>query len=118
MIAITTNGSGVVSLVKSVDEQEYKRLINEQENRLAKGEKVAIEHAEEHKSFGTRLNHFTSLQCVLAKSIYDNFVDRGLIEDDEQFQKMWYEFYFEGKDLNFENEPQEYKKILAKVVAL
>jgi ASC-1-like (ASCH) protein len=119
LIAISTNGSNGVSLVKSVNEQEYKKLINDQEKRLAKGEKLACEHKELHDSVEKRLNHYASLQCVLAKTIYDNFVDRGLIENDESFQQMWYDFYFNGKELeSIDKAPKEYKDILAKVVAL
>ena len=118
LIAISTNGSNSIALVKSVNEQEYKKLINEQEKNLAKGEKKAREHEEQHKNIDKELKHLTTLQCVLAKSVYDNFVDRGLIENDDQFQKMWYDFYFNGGLINTENAPKEYKDILAKVVAL
>lgn len=118
LIAISTNGSNSIALVKSVNEQEYKKLINEQEKNLSKGEKKAREHEEQHKNIDKELEHFTTLQCVLAKSVYDNFVDRGLIENDDQFQQMWYDFYFNGGLINTENAPKEYKDILAKVVAL
>lgn len=118
LIAISTNGSNSIALVKSVNEQEYKKLINDQEKNLAKGEKKAREHEQQHNSIDKELEHFTTLQCVLAKSVYDNFVDRGLIENDDQFQKMWFDFYFNDKELDLNNVPEEYKKILAKVVAL
>lgn len=118
LIAIATNGSNLVSLVKSVNEQEYKTLINNQEKDLSKREKVAIEHKKQHENIDKKLTHYASLQCVLAKTIYDNFVDRGLIENDDQFQKMWFDFYFNDNKLDLNNVPQEYKKILVKVVAL
>lgn len=118
VIAISTNGSKSIALVKSVNEQEYKKLINDQEKHLAKGEKKALEHEEQHKNVDKELKHFTALQCVLAKSVYDNFVDRGLIENNEDFQQMWFDFYFNDKEFVLENAPQEYVKILEKVVAL
>lgn len=118
LIAISTNGSNSIALVKSVNEQEYKKLINEQEKNLAKGESKAREHEQQHKNVDKELEHFTTLQCVLAKSVYDNFVDRGLIENDEQFQKMWFDFYFNGGELDLDNSPKEYQDIVAKVVAL
>ena len=118
LIAISTNGSNSIALVKSVNEQEYKKLINEQEKNLAKGEKKAREHEQQHKNIDKELEHLTTLQCVLAKSVYDNFVDRGLIENDDQFQKMWFDFYFNGSELDLDNSPKEYQDILAKVVAL
>lgn len=118
LIAISTNGSNSIALVKSVNEQEYKKLINDQEKHLAKGESKAREHEQQHKNVDKELEHFTTLQCVLAKSVYDNFVDRGLIENDDQFQKMWFDFYFNGGDIIVDKAPKEYKDILDKVVAL
>ena len=116
MIAISTNGSNSVALVKSVNEQEYKKLINEQEKHLAKGEKKALEHEEQHKNVNKLLGHYSSLQCVLAKSVYDNFVDRGLIDNDDDFQSAWFDFYFNGGELpKEENTPNEYKTILRKL---
>lgn len=117
-IAISTNGSNSIALVKSVNEQEYKKLINEQEKNLSKGEKKAREHEEQHEYVEKRLNHYASQQVVLAKSIYDTYVDRGLIEKDEEFEKMWFDFYFNEKELDLNKVPQEYNKILVKVVAL
>ena len=118
LIAISTNGSNNVSLVKSVNEQEYKKLINAQAERLAKGEKLAIEHNKQHECVEKRLNHYASQQVVVAKSIYDTYVDRGLIEKDEEFEKMWFDFYFNEKELDLNKVPQEFNKILVKVVAL
>lgn len=92
LIAIATNGSNLVSLVKSVNEQEYKTLINNQEKDLAKREKVAIEHEKQHDSAKKDIRHFKELGCVLAKNTYDNLVDRGLLEEDESFQKNWLAF--------------------------
>ena len=115
LIAISTNGSNGVSLVKSVNEQEYKTLINNQEKHLAKGEKLALEHEQKHKDLEESRKHFIRLELIIAKSVYDNFVDRGLIEDDDDFQKEWFDFYFNDKELNFESCPKEYSKILDKV---
>lgn len=115
LIAISTNGSNGVSLVKSVNEQEYKKLINAQEKHLAKGEKLALEHEQKHKLEKQAVEHFERTQIILAKSVYDNFVDRGLIENDDDFQQMWFDFYFNDKKLDMEHCPQEYTKILDKV---
>ena len=115
LIAISTNGSNGVSLVKSVNEQEYKTLINNQEKHLAKGEKLALEHEKKHQFLEEGIKHFTRLELILAKSVYDNFVDRGLIDNDDSFQKAWYDFYFNDKELYFEKCPVEFSKILDKV---
>lgn len=118
LIAISTNGSNSIALVKSVNEQEYKKLINDQEKHLAKGESKAREHEQQHERINESLEHLSKHDYILAKSIYDNFVDRGLIENDDQFQKMWFDFYFNGGDIIVDKSPKEYKDILKKVVAL
>lgn len=118
LIAIATNGSNAVSLVKSVDEQEYKKLINLQSKHLSNGEKLALEHTKQHESFDKAQKHYSKLELVLAKSVYDNFVDRGLIENDESFQQAWYDFYFNGGELPRENTPKEYQDILERLAKL
>lgn len=115
LIAISTNGSNGISLVKSVNEQEYKKLINEQAKHLSKGEKLALEHKEQHKQLEEGLSKAKKNELLLAKSIYDNFVDRGLIENNEDFQKQWFDYYFNDKEISLDNVPQEYEKILSKV---
>ena len=119
LIAIATNGSNAVSLVKSVDEQEYKKLINLQEKHLANGEKLALEHKKQHESFEKAQKHYTKLELVLAKSVYDNFVDRGLIENDDSFQQAWFDFYFNGVELPCKKDaPKEYQDILERLASL
>lgn len=115
LIAVSTNGSNGISLVKSVDEQEYNKLINNQEKHLAKGEQLALQHDNKHKECEKKLAHFKREECLLAKSIYDNYVIRGLLETNEQFEKEWFDFYFKNGELNLENAPDEYKNILKKV---
>lgn len=115
LIAISTNGSNGVSLVKSVNEQEYKKLINDQAKRLAKGEKLALEHNEQHEQIKKGLLKAKKNELLLAKSIYDNFVDRGLIENNDDFQQAWFDYYFNDKEISLDNVPQEYEKILSKV---
>lgn len=118
LIAVSTNGSNGVSLVKSVNEQEYKKLINEQAKHLAHGEKLAKEHTEQHERIDNTLKELTAKQVFLAKSVYDNFVDRGLIENDDDFQKMWYDYYFNDGELNLENAPKYFDDILERIIKL
>lgn len=115
LIAISTNGSNAIALVKSVNEQEYKKLINLQEQNLAKGEKSAREHEQQHNDLKKSVEHFELLTLVLAKSVYDNFVDRGLIENDNDFQQKWFDFYFNDKELDLDATPSEYEKIVKKL---
>ena len=114
LIAISTSGNKV-AIVKSVDENEYKRLLNLQEQELG------IEHVKEIQIETQLTHHSQSVErlfirdLVLAKSVYDNFVDRGLIENDDAFQKMWFDFYFNGGEIKLKDAPKEYNEILAKV---
>jgi hypothetical protein len=104
-----------VFLVKSVSEQEYKKMLNKQHECESESERQKVIHIGQHNELGNRLTKLEKKNLILAKSIYDNFVDRGLLENDEQFQKDWFDFYFNSCELSLENAPQEYKQILEKV---
>lgn len=104
-----------VFLVKSVSDKEYKELLNKQNEYESENEKRNRVHIGQHKELENRLTKAEKKNLILAKSIYDNFVDRGLLENDDDFQQMWFDFYFNGCDLSLENAPQEYKQILEKV---
>ena len=100
-------------IVKNLTETEYKKLVNESnEFKLAKEEERQKHLKEIEIVFGKLAQH----DYLLAKSIYDNFVDRGLIEDNDQFQKEWFDYIFKGEEIK--HEPQEFKDILGKVVRL
>lgn len=117
LVAVTNNESKVL-LVRNVTKDEYNRLLNQQE-------KYNNEQIAKDKELEKTLNkHFKSIvnlkqrDLYLAKSIYDNFVDRGLIENDDQFQQEWFDYFFgaESDELfNIEHAPKEYVKILEKV---
>ena len=115
LIAVSTNGSNDVSLVKSVDEQEYNKLINNQEKHLAKGEQLAKIHETKHEKLEQNIKHLQKTELLLAKSIYDNYVIRGLLEQYNEFEKEWYSFYFNDNELNLEKAPKEFNDILKKV---
>ena len=104
-----------VFLVKSVSEKEYKELLNKQYESESESERRDIVHIGQHNELGNRLTKLEKKNLILAKSIYDNFVDRGLLENDDAFQKDWFDYYFNGCDLSLDNAPQEYKQILEKV---
>lgn len=100
---------------KMIDKQEEMSYKNRNEKYKSTCEKQAREHSEEHENIDKQLNHFIDLECVLAKTIYDNFVDRGLIENDDQFQQMWFDFYFNDKELDLKNAPKDFVKIFEKI---
>lgn len=112
LIAVSTNGKSI-AIVKNVSETEYKKLLNEEHKYNANNEQIAKE--KETKLYCSANEKANEKNFILAKCIYDNFVDRGLIEDSDSFQQEWYDYFFNDKELDLEHAPEEYKKILDKV---
>lgn len=105
--------------VKVINDREYNRLINEKEQKKAQREKEELElknkvldNQEKINKLNCKVEH---RDLLLAKSIYDNFVDRGLIENDDAFQQAWYDYFMNDIDLVIEQYPAEFSKILDKV---
>lgn len=98
----------IMPIVKKSDE-EYNELKN-QEHKF-KHEKKLKEKALIKRVTDIEINN-ARYEFILAKSIYDNFVDRGLIEDDNAFQNMWYAHIFHGVDLDIVLFPNEFQMIL------
>lgn len=82
--------------------------------------KVICDKLAEHKN---ELENLASASCqdfkeinklrlFNAKSIYDNYVERGVIEENEAFDNMWIEYIFNNGTLNEEAFPEEFTKIL------
>lgn len=114
LVAISTNQDQVF-LVKNVSEQEYKKLLNKQHENESENERHKAIHIGQHNELGNRLKRLEKKDLILAKSVYDNFVDKGLLENDANFQKNWFDFYFNDKELDLDNCPVEFSKILDKV---
>lgn len=112
-VTIGKNGCEHIAKVKVVNDQELAKLNNELEYNESKRQDKENEHLLEHKVIADRIAFFN--HCI-AKSIYDNFVDRGLIENDEEFQKKWFDFFFnDGEPFDVCDTPEEFQKILEKV---
>ena len=113
-VVIGKNGCESIAKVKVVNDQELAKLKNELELNNNKKQDVEHNHRKEHQRLFKELD---GLKCLLAKSIYDNFVDRGLIENNDDFQKAWFDFFFnDGGKLDFYDTPNEYQKILERLV--
>ena len=111
------NGCELVAEIKMVTNQQLHTLENDFEKNKSKKAKKQKELLDTIDYHGKRVAHFEKNELLLAKSIYDNFVDRGLIDNDDQFQKDWYDYFLgDSKELNLSKAPNEYKKILEKVV--
>lgn len=98
----------IMPIVKKSDE-EYNELKNQEhkfkhEKKLK--EKALIKRVDKLEG------KITKHDLIIAKGIYDNFVDRGLIEDNDEFQTMWYEHIFNGVELDLVLFPSEFQTIL------
>ena len=93
---------------KNLTEKEYAKLLN-QENEHKQLE-LTKERIIKDRVFKleTKLGLY---EYYLAKSIYDNLVDRGLIDDDKDFQDMWYDYVLLGCEFDLEKTPETFNKI-------
>ena len=104
-----------VAKIYNKTEKEYNALVNEQEKHL-ENERIAREKKlESDKYANERLTKLEKRDFMVAKSIYDNFADRGLINDNEQFQRDFYDYVFNDKELKVEKTPNDFQVILRKV---
>ena len=104
-----------VAKVKVINDREYNRLVNEKEQKKAQREKEELELKNNVLCNQEKIRKLERRDLLLAKSIYDNFVDRGLIENDDAFQQAWYDYFINDAELKFELYPAEFSKILDKV---
>lgn len=99
-----------VLICKNITDGEYKKLINEQN----KAKQKELDH--DHDicfEIAKAKSDIVGYEIFIAKSVYDNFVDRGLIDDDDDFQKAWFDFIFEKKKISAF--PKEFEIILERV---
>lgn len=102
------NSCSEVLLVKNVDKQEFKSLVNEKN--INKDKELKLE-SEKAKKISELQGHCNKHHYLIAKSLYDNFVDRGLIEDSVEFQQMFYEHIFDKKEFDLTKCPNEFLTI-------
>ena len=104
-----------VSKVLYVSEKEYNALKNEQEKYLNEQEKKELYDKEWKMSIVNNIHKLTRRDFLLAKSLYDNFVDLGYINNNAQFQQDFYDFIFNDKELDVDKTPNDFQIILRKV---
>lgn len=104
-----------VAIVKNLGNKEYNNCLNEErayKNRAKQEKEKLNERIDLLKKGIVRLEHN---EIYLAKSIYDNFVDRGFINDNEEFQKDFFNHIYKGAKLSLDKAPAEFITILRKV---
>lgn len=96
-------------IVKNVQDQEFKALKNEENEHKELEFKKELELNKRLCNL-EKNNHNNSF--LIAKSIYDNFVDRGLLEDNAEFQQMFYDMIFNKGEFDIAKMPKEFETIL------
>lgn len=95
---------------KNLTEKEYAKLKNEEianhQEELKKDECV-------DKRLTNLESFLTHNNLLIAKSLYDNFVDRGIVEDDKGFQNKWFDYVINGGTFNVDESPELFKKVLS-----
>ncbi len=108
-----------IAEVHNLDTKAYNKCVNEERAYRENKQKIEQERDNAIKEIFERaykhLNHTKKNDVYLAKSIYDNFVDRGLINDSEDFQKDFFNHIYKGADLDLKKAPTEFITILRKV---
>ena len=105
-----------VFLVKSVSEKEYKELLNKQnehKSELDRNDKFIKDKIAVCEHY---LRKLYSRDLFVSKATYDKFVDRGYLNEDKDFDKAFFDFVFNGCELDLEKAPLDFKTILEKVV--
>ena len=52
---------------------------------------------------------------ILAKSVFDNLVDKGKLETTDEFENMWFDYLFNDGKFDSMVAPNEFIKIIEKV---
>ena len=111
LVAVEYNDSGTckkVFHIKNLTKTELNKLLNESAVSKQHGLKKAQAQEERLLNLEGKIEKDS---FFIAKSIYDNFVDRGLFEEDYAFQKLWYDFIFRDMLIGLDQLPKELKKI-------
>ena len=112
-VAIEYNENGTCKKVLpcvNLTDNEYHKLLNES---LASKQHGLARLEKQKKDIECIYKDISNEYLLIAKSIYDNFVDRGLLEEDEELQKQFFNFIFNDREFNPTN--QDFIKILNKI---
>ena len=112
------DGCELLAEIKVVTQQESHKLANEYEKNKSKKLKKESELESHLNQHDKELGHLFQHELLLAKALYDKFVDRGLLNENKEFDQKFYDFIFDNKPLKPNEYPEDFKKILEKVGTL
>lgn len=104
-----------IAKVRNVDDRQLADYQNKKKQYEQLELKRIAEETENKQKVYDDIAHLKLTNFHLAKSIYDNFVDRGLINDNSDFQKAYYDYVFNGKEIKIEDTPTDFQTIYRKV---
>lgn len=110
LVACEYNDKGIctnVFVVKNLTPTEYKKLVNESNVEKAQNKELQDSILLDIARLHTKNKN---LLVFVAKCIYDSFVDRGFIDDDNEFEIRWHNFIVSGEDIG------EYPPFLSKII--
>lgn len=118
-VAISYDNSGnceFIATVKVINDRELNRLKNEKEKLSSEKQQKELELKEKVDANQEKIKHLLKKDLLLAKAIYDKFVDRGYIDENKDFDKEFFEYIY--NDQPFARYPEEFAIILRKVESL
>ena len=120
-VAIKTNAKGEcvdIVKVKFVNSAEYKELLKESNKHKELCEKQAQEEKKKmQEEIGLLFAKSNAQNLLIAKNYFDNLVDRGLCETNDDFESMFFNYIDKGiaLDLNSQHIPPHYRKVLERL---
>ena len=115
LLVAISNNEDKVFVVKNIAKSEYKKLLNKQDKCEKEQESKELAIDEKLKRHNNNIQHLYNRDFILAKALYDRFVDRGLIDENKEFDQAFYEYILEDKDIDLKLIPIEFNEILDKV---
>lgn len=84
-------------VVRNLTTTEYNKLVNESNIEKAKAKELQDNILKDLAGL-----HLAQKNIIffLAKGVYDNMVDRGLIDEDKEFETKWHEFIINGTPID------------------
>ena len=96
----------------NVSKNEYLAELNKEIKELKFGNAVLDSSI---KSLRLEVENLFPRDLFITKSIYDNYIERGLIDENNEFDEKFYNFVFNDYELKEEDMDSDFIRILEKV---
>lgn len=99
-------------LWSNLSKEEYLAKIRDDVENLKKADADTTHDLMEHLK---QIELLRQRDLFIAKSIYDNYVERGLIDENDDFDQKFYDFIFNNYELKAEDLDNDFVTILNKL---